>query len=92
MGEASGSATVTVAQVVSSVAVAPDSATVVEGDTFRFAATATDANGHVVTAEITGLGELTVVVPVPTTVAVTPDTVVLTALGHTTQLTAAVRD
>ena len=127
-GEASGSATVTVAQVVSSVAVAPDTATVVEGDTLRIAATATDANGHVVTAAefmwasgdtlvavvdtsglvtgvgaglvqvtataaaITGRGALTVVAPVPTTVAVTPDTVVLTALGHSTQLTAEVRD
>ena len=49
-GEASGTATVTVAQVVNAVAVAPDSATVVEGDTLRLAATATDANGHVVTA------------------------------------------
>ena len=127
-GEASGSATVTVAQVVSAVAVAPDSATVLEGDTLRLAATATDANGHVVTAaefvwasvdtlvavvdtsglvtgvgaglvqvtataaEITGRGELTVVAPVPTTVAVTPDTLVLIALGHTAQLTAEVRD
>ena len=51
-GEASGSATVTVAQAVSSVAVAPDSATVVEGDTLRLAATATDANGQVVTAVV----------------------------------------
>ena len=127
-GEASGSATVTVAQVVSAVAVAPDSATVLEGDTLRLAATATDANGHVMAAaefvwasadtlvavvdtsglvtgigaglvqvtataaEITGRGALTVVAPVPTTVAVTPDTVVLAALGHTTQLTADVRD
>ena len=128
-GEASGSATVTVAQAVSSVAVAPDSATVVEGDTLRLAATATDANGHVVTAvvefvwasadtlvavvdtsglvtgvgaglvqvtataaEITGRGALTVAASVPTTVAVTPDTVVLIALGHSTQLTAEVRD
>ena len=127
-GEASGSATVTVAQVVSAVAVAPDSATVLEGDTLRLAATATDANGHMVTAvefvwasadtlvavvdtsglvtgvgaglvqvtattaEITGRGELTIVAPVPTTIAVTPDSVVLIALGQTTQLTAEVRD
>ena len=120
----------TVAQAVSSVAVAPDSATVVEGDTLRLAATATDANGHVVTAvvefvwasadtlvavvdtsglvtgvgaglvqvtataaEITGRGALTVAASVPTTVAVTPDTVVLIALGHSAQLSAAeVRD
>ena len=128
-GEASGTATVTVAQAVSSVTVAPDSATVVEGDTLRLAATATDANGHVVTAvvefvwasadtlvavvdtsglvtgvgaglvqvtataaEITGRGALTVAASVPTTVAVTPDTVVLTALGHSAQLSAEVRD
>jgi len=47
-GSASGSARVTVAQKVSAVAVAPDTATVVEGDTVRLAATATDANGNVV--------------------------------------------
>ena len=128
-GQASASAMVTVAQVVSAVAVAPDSATVVEGDTLRLAATATDANGHVVTAvvefvwasadtlvavvdtsglvtgvgaglvqvtataaEITGRGALTVAASVPTTVAVTPDTVVLIALGHSAQLSAEVRD
>ena len=44
------------------------------------------------TAEITGRGELTIVAPVPTTIAVTPDSVVLIALGHSTQLTAEVRD
>ena len=43
-------------------------------------------------AAVTGRAELTVVAPAPTTVAVTPDTVVLAALGHTTQLTADVRD
>ena len=47
-GEASGSATVTVAQEASAVSVVPDTATVVEGDTLRLAATATDANGHTV--------------------------------------------
>ena len=43
-------------------------------------------------AEITGRVELTVVAPAPTTLAVTPDTVLLTALGHTAQLAAEVRD
>ena len=47
-GSASGSATVTVAQEVSAVAVTPDTATVLEGDTLRLAATASDANGQVV--------------------------------------------
>ena len=127
-GSASGSATVTVAQEVSAVAVTPDTATVLEGDTLRLAATATDANGQVVTgaelawasgdtavavvdasglvtgvavgqvqvsataAGLTGRAELAVVTPLPTTVAVTPDTVVLTAVGQTAQLTAEVRD
>ena len=127
-GSVSGSATVTVAQEVSAVTVVPDTATVVEGDTLRLAATVTDANGQVVTgaefvwgsgdttvavvdasglvtgvgagqvqvtataAGVTGRAELTVVAPVPTAVAVTPDTVVLTSLGQTAQLTAAVRD
>ncbi len=45
-GSAAGSSRVTVAQEVSAVVVAPDSATVLEGDTLRLAATATDANGH----------------------------------------------
>ena len=127
-GPVSGSATVTVAQDVSSVTLVPDTAMVVEGDTLRIAATATDANGQVVTgagfawgsgdttvavvdatglvtgvgagqvqvtattAGVTGRAELTVVAPVPTTVAVTPDTVVLTSLGQTAQLAADVRD
>ena len=127
-GDASGSATVTVAQEVSAVKVAPDTATVVEADTLRLAATATDANGQVVTgaefawasgdtavavvdasglltgvgagqtqvtataAGVTGRAQLTVVAPVPTAVAVTADTVVLTAVGQTAQLTAEVRD
>ena len=43
-------------------------------------------------AGFTGRAELTVVAPVPTTVAVTPDTVALTALGQTAQLIAEVRD
>ena len=127
-GSASGSAVVTVAQVVSAVAVEPDTATVVRGDTLRLAATATDANGHVVPAVefawtsedtavavvdtsglvtgvgagqaevtatatgVTGPAELTVVAPVPSIVAITPDTLVLTALEQAVQLTAEVRD
>ena len=127
-GEATGSAAVTVAQVVGSVTVAPDTATFVEGDTLRLAATATDANGHLVTAvefvwwsgdtavavvdtsglvtgvgagrvqvtatsaAVTGRAQLTVVALAPTTVAVTPDTAVLTALGQTAQFTAVMRD
>ena len=43
-------------------------------------------------AGLTGRAELAVVIPLPTTVAVTPDTVVLTAVGQTAQLTAEVRD
>ena len=117
-----------VARQVSAVTVAPDTATVVEGDTLRLAATATDADGQVVTgvafawasgdmavavvdasglvtgiaagqaqvtataAGMTGHATLTVVAPSPTTVTVTPDTVVLTMVGQTAQLTAEVRD
>ena len=127
-GSALGSGAVTVAQEVSAVAVTPDAATVVERDTVRMAATATDANGHVMTGVefvwasgdpavavvdasglvtgvgtgqtevratttgITGRALLTVVPPVPTAVAVTPNVVLLTALGQTAQLTAEVRD
>ena len=43
-------------------------------------------------AGVTGRAELTVVAPFPTTIAVTPDTVVLTAFGQTVQLAAEVRD
>ena len=127
-GSASGSAAVTVAQEVSAVAVSPAADTLVAGDTLRLAAEATDANGHAVSeiefswassdtavavvdgsGLVTGVGagevevtatavgitdgtELTVVAPAPTTVAVTPDTVALTALGQTAQLTAEVLD
>ena len=41
---------------------------------------------------VAGSAALTVSAPVPPTVAVTPDTVMLTALGHTVQLKAEVRD
>ncbi len=110
------------------VTVSPATATVVEADTLRLTATATNAYGQVVSgvefvwasgntavavvdtsglvtgvgagevqvtataAGLTGRAELTIVAPVPTTVAVTPDSVVLIALGQTTQLTAEVRD
>ena len=43
-------------------------------------------------AGVTGLATLTVLARVPAAVAVTPDTVVLTAVGQTAQLTAEVRD
>ena len=43
-------------------------------------------------AGIVGHAEFTVVAPAPTIVAVTPDTVALTALGQTVQLSAEVRD
>ncbi|MDE2751723.1 MAG: Ig-like domain-containing protein, partial [Gemmatimonadota bacterium] len=127
-GSVSGSAIVSVAQEVRAVVVAPDTATVLAGDTLRLVATATDANGQAVTgiafawasgdttvavvdasglvtgvgagqvqvtaaaAGATGRAQLAVVAPVPTTVAVTPDTVVLTAVGQTAQLNAEVRD
>lgn len=47
-GSASGTAAVTVRQQVSAVAVTPAADTMVERDTLRIAAEATDANGHVV--------------------------------------------
>ena len=43
-------------------------------------------------AGVTGRADLTVVAPAPTTIAVTPDTVALSALGETAQLAAEVRD
>ncbi len=46
----------------------------------------------VTSAEVTGRAQLLVVAPAPTTVAVTPDTVALTALGQTAQFAAEVRD
>ena len=127
-GSVSGNVNVSVAQEVRAVVVAPDTATVLVGDTLRLVATATDANGQAVTgiafawasgdttvavvdasglvtgvgagqvqvtaaaAGTTGRAQLAVVAPVPTTVAVTPDTVVLTAVGQTAQLNAEVRD
>ncbi len=110
------------------VTVSPATATVVEGDTLRLTATATNAYGQVLaevefvwesgntavaavdasglvtgvgagevqvtatTAGVTGRAELSVVAPLPTTIAVTPDTVMLIAVGQTARLTAVVRD
>ena len=110
------------------VTVSPATATVVQRDTLRLTATATNVYGQVVTgvefewasgntavavvdssglvtgvgagqaevtataAGVTGRAELAVVAPLPTTVVVTPDTVVLTAFGQTVQLAAEVRD
>ena len=47
-GSVSGTAAVTVAQVVSAVAITPSVDTLLTGDTLRLAAEATDANGHAV--------------------------------------------
>ena len=127
-GSASGTAAVTVAQQVSTVEVSPPVDTLVEGDTLRLAAVASDANGHAVEGEVfawsstdtlvarvddaglvtgvvageaevtatssgvTGSAALVVEVPAPTTVAITPDTVELAALGDTVRLVAEVRD
>ena len=127
-GEAVGRVAVMVSQVVSTVEVAPAADTVVERDTLRLAAEATDANGHVVaeaeftwassddavamvdpaglvtgvgvgevevtatSAGVKGRAELLVEAPVPTTVAVTPDTLEFTALRDTVRLMAEVRD
>ena len=129
-GAVSGSAAVTVAQVVSAVVVSPSADTLVAfGDTVRLVAEATDANGHSVeavtefvwsssdtlvakvddsglveshaqgaavvsatAAEVSGETALNVVAPLPTAIAVSPDSVRLTALGQTMQLTAEVRE
>ena len=127
-GNVSGSAMVTVAQQVSAVVVAPDTAIVLPGTTLQLAAEAQDANGHAVggseiawassdttvavvdgmglvtgialggvevsatSAGTTGRAQLEVVEPAPTTVAVTPDTIVFEALGDTVRLLAEVRD
>ena len=129
-GSVSGTAAVTVEQVVSAVAVSPSADTLVAlGDTVRLVAEAADANGHAVAAvaefvwsssdtlvarvdasglvesraegeaavtatasEVTGGAELTVVSALPTTIAVSPDTVRFTALGQTVQLAAEVRE
>ncbi len=129
-GSASGSATVMVAQRVTTVEISPPADTLVLGDTLRLVAEAKDANGHTVagsgsgfswassdtavavvdgtglvsgvavgevevsatSSEVTGRAQLVVVAPAPTTVAVTPDTVVFEALGDTARLTAEVQD
>ena len=127
-GSASGTAVVTVAQEVAAVTVSPLATSVLVADTVRLSASATDANGHPVSADefawassdtlvavvdpvglvtaisageaeitatsagATGRARLTVVIPVPATVAVTSDTVKLTAFGQIAQLAAEVRD
>ena len=127
-GAASGSATVTVAQQVAGIAMSPPVDTLVEADTLRLSAEATDSNGHAVedavfawtsgdtlvarvddsglvtgvaagdveitatSSGVAGLAALTVEAPMPTAVEVTPDTVVLTALGQAMPLSAAVLD
>ena len=129
-GSVSGTAEVTVAQVVNSVIVSPVADTLVTfGDTLRLSAEATDANGHAVaaatpftwassdtlvarvddsglveslgegavvvtatTSDVAGQAELMVVPPLPTMLAVSPDTVRFTALGQTMQLAVEVRE
>ncbi len=64
-GGVSGSAAVTVAQEISTVAVTPAADTLVAGDTLRLAAEATDANGHAVAgAEFTWASSDTLVAAV----------------------------
>lgn len=127
-GSISGSATVTVKQVVTAVTVEPAAGSMVVGDTLRLSAEASDANGHAVdgtevewassdasvarvddsglvtavaagaaqiaavSSGVTGSAAVTVLAPVPATVAVTPDTVVFAAIGQTAQFAAEVRD
>ena len=127
-GSAAGSATVAVEQSVERVTVTPDSAALVVGDSVRLSAAAYDALGNEVadasfawssadtlvaavdsagvatgigagTVEITatsagveGRARLVVAVAAPTTVAVTPDSASLTALGDTIRLAAEVFD
>ena len=127
-GSASGTAAVTVEQTVASVAITPDSAVLLVGDTLRLSATAMDALGAevedaavawlsgdtlVATVDSSGLAsaiargavkitakssgvegraQLVVAVAAPTMVAVTPDSVSLTALGDTSRLSAEVFD
>ena len=127
-GTASGTALVSVDQSVERVSVTPDSASLLVGDTARLSAAGLDALGNEVagasftwssadtlvatidsgglatgiatgTAEITatssgveGRARLVVTVAAPTTVAVTPDSVNLMALGDTVRLSAEVLD
>ncbi|MDE2752100.1 MAG: Ig-like domain-containing protein [Gemmatimonadota bacterium] len=74
-GSVSGSATVSVAQRVSAVAVSPATDTLVTGDTLRLGAEATDANGHAVAeAEFSWASS-------DTSVAVVEDAGLVTAAG-----------
>ena len=127
-GEAQGSAAVAVEQRPAAVTVSPAADTLVQADTLRLSATASDANGHSVadaeflwtsgdsevatvdstglvtgggpgetaiaasTSGVTGGADLTVVAPLPTTLVVSPDTVLLVALGAKVQLAASVFD
>ena len=74
-GQASGPASVTIAQVVSAVTVTPTANTLVVADTLRLSADAADANGHPVTdAEFTWASS-------DTMVAVVDDAGLVTAIG-----------
>ena len=127
-GDATGTAKATVMQEITAVSVLPAVDTLVEGDTVRLTARATDGNEYPVTnarflwassntevatvdtlglvagrssgaatatatsSGVTGQASLTVEVPAPTTIVVTPDTVGLSALGDTVRVIAEVRD
>ena len=127
-GTVSGTAKVTVEQVLSSISISAAADSMVHGDTLRFTAEGADANGHAMegidftwassdtrvatvdddglatgagpgnaeisaaSSGVTGGTELLVVPRVPTTVAVTPDSVTFAALADTTRMTAEVRD
>lgn len=83
-GSVSGSAMVSVAQVVDAVAISPEADTLIAGDTLRLTAQGTDANGHavkgvefewesynVLVAEVDDIGFVTGVAPGEVTIAAT---------------------
>ena len=65
---------------------------VVDGEGLVTATSAGETEITAASAGVTGRASLTVVAPVATTVAITPDTVTLTAFGQSSQLGAEVRD
>ena len=65
---------------------------VVDGEGFVTGVGAGDVEVTATAAGVAGVAKLTVVAPLPTTIAVAPDTVILTWVGQTAQLTAGVRD
>ena len=127
-GTASGTADVTVLQEVRAVSLTPAADTLLEADTLRVVAEATDSNGNavadaelfwsssdtlvarvddtglvagvaagdveisVMSSGFTAVATVVVVVPAPTGVSVTPDTISLVSVGQQLQLSAEVRD